>query len=432
MLSSQKRQELINSMAGADCRTRSHAYSQKSSRKGSGGTTSSTYLDSSPVRIFEHRRNPTCVDLEKQVVTEVSSPESFRETEQWLVDVMRSARTELPEKDESSTAAILFVDEKKCAKVFNEEFPVNKLQALLKINDWVPSHYMSVFYRFPVPVDIDDEDEPEVEKLWDWRYTISHPFDWDKLWVYFPATRTSVGIVRTWFDGYDTGFLDLESLVMAFSGPTMAHPMFLGLMSLQILTNDSMMNVREKGNRLYEAQKRTGFHTYNRLRVTEVDGDNDDCCGQDLTSVTSEILGAASNLTGWENASEQLLEYADFLKAENERFKTSRYYAGTGEAKRLGRYIDQQADKLKGDIHGALRDIRAWLSTAQFILQGVLNLVSQHDANVNIELAKDSKRIALESKRDSTSMTAIAVVTMFFLPGTFTAVSSDPCCPCSQ
>jgi hypothetical protein len=47
----------------------------------------------------------------------------------------------------------------------------------------------------------------------------------------------------------------------------------------------------------------------------------------------------------------------------------------------------------------------------------VYNLVTQQDAANNIELAADMKR-------DSTSMSAIAALTMAFLPGTFTAVRS--------
>lgn len=45
----------------------------------------------------------------------------------------------------------------------------------------------------------------------------------------------------------------------------------------------------------------------------------------------------------------------------------------------------------------------------------VFNLVTQQDAANTIEIAADTKR-------DSTSMNAIAALTMIFLPGTFTAV----------
>ena len=51
----------------------------------------------------------------------------------------------------------------------------------------------------------------------------------------------------------------------------------------------------------------------------------------------------------------------------------------------------------------------------------VFNFMAQKDNLVNISLANDSRRIAAASKRDSTAMKTIAVVTMFFLPGTYIA-----------
>jgi Mg2+ and Co2+ transporter CorA len=46
------------------------------------------------------------------------------------------------------------------------------------------------------------------------------------------------------------------------------------------------------------------------------------------------------------------------------------------------------------------------------------------DNIVNIGLAADSKQIAAASKRDSSAMKTIAVLTMLFLPATFVAVRS--------
>jgi hypothetical protein len=48
------------------------------------------------------------------------------------------------------------------------------------------------------------------------------------------------------------------------------------------------------------------------------------------------------------------------------------------------------------------------------------------DGMVNIGLAKDSKEIAAASKRDSSAMKIVAVLTTFFLPGTFMAVRCKP------
>ncbi|MCJ1267883.1 hypothetical protein MMC22_007769 [Lobaria immixta] len=51
----------------------------------------------------------------------------------------------------------------------------------------------------------------------------------------------------------------------------------------------------------------------------------------------------------------------------------------------------------------------------------LFNLIAKEDADLNIDLAKDQKTIALASKRDSSSMKTIALMTIAFLPGTFFA-----------
>lgn len=52
----------------------------------------------------------------------------------------------------------------------------------------------------------------------------------------------------------------------------------------------------------------------------------------------------------------------------------------------------------------------------------VYQFMSQKDSKTNIELAASSASIAKETKRDGTAMKTIAILTMFFLPGTFLAV----------
>ena len=50
------------------------------------------------------------------------------------------------------------------------------------------------------------------------------------------------------------------------------------------------------------------------------------------------------------------------------------------------------------------------------------NLIAQHDNIITQEIANDSRKISAASKRDSSAMKAIAVLTMCFLPGTFIAI----------
>lgn len=62
---------------------------------------------------------------------------------------------------------------------------------------------------------------------------------------------------------------------------------------------------------------------------------------------------------------------------------------------------------------------------ASGMLMGILqvhNLITQRDSLRNMDLGKDTKEIAAASKRDSSAMKTIAVLTMVFLPGTFVSV----------
>jgi hypothetical protein len=52
--------------------------------------------------------------------------------------------------------------------------------------------------------------------------------------------------------------------------------------------------------------------------------------------------------------------------------------------------------------------------------------MAQRDAKVNIKLVQSMEAIARESKRNSSAMKTIAILSMFFLPGTFVAISLTP------
>ena len=86
---------------------------------------------------------------------------------------------------------------------------------------------------------------------------------------------------------------------------------------------------------------------------------------------------------------------------------------------RGGKMRQRKIDKLEYVI-ASMEKQRKWFQNYKgqkySSMQLVFNLVTQQDALNNIELAADMKK-------DSTSMNAIAALTMVFLPGTFTAVS---------
>ena len=66
-----------------------------------------------------------------------------------------------------------------------------------------------------------------------------------------------------------------------------------------------------------------------------------------------------------------------------------------------------------------LEEAASWQQKAIIQVQGHFNLIARRDQTLNVDVARDTKKLAEDSKRDSTSMKAIAAVTTFFLPGNF-------------
>lgn len=59
-------------------------------------------------------------------------------------------------------------------------------------------------------------------------------------------------------------------------------------------------------------------------------------------------------------------------------------------------------------------------------INSFFNLASQADNRTNLDIARNSKAIAEETRKDSSSMITMATLTMLFLPGTFVSVSHCP------
>jgi Mg2+ and Co2+ transporter CorA len=86
--------------------------------------------------------------------------------------------------------------------------------------------------------------------------------------------------------------------------------------------------------------------------------------------------------------------------------------------------LRRQVDFLATSRTSLLIRLREIQRGAQTQLNVVYNFTAQRDSILNLETAKVTKELAVASKRDSSAMKTIAVLTMVFLPGTFLAVSN--------
>ncbi|KAK4069936.1 uncharacterized protein Triagg1_6731 [Trichoderma aggressivum f. europaeum] len=82
--------------------------------------------------------------------------------------------------------------------------------------------------------------------------------------------------------------------------------------------------------------------------------------------------------------------------------------------------LDERIEFLLSNIEHI--NIRSALKERMEAQQTVLfNLIAQADSLINVGLAQDSREMAVSSKQDSSAMKIIALLTTFFLPGTFIA-----------
>lgn len=99
---------------------------------------------------------------------------------------------------------------------------------------------------------------------------------------------------------------------------------------------------------------------------------------------------------------------------------------GRGEEDRRRR--EQITQSLMGGMEYLRRRARTMLEDCDIYLEQtnrqismMMNMISQREQTIGIEIAQASKSIAQESKRDSSSMKTLAVATMIYLPGTSVA-----------
>ena len=128
---------------------------------------------------------------------------------------------------------------------------------------------------------------------------------------------------------------------------------------------------------------------------------------KDVNKLISDVDVALRNLTKMQEAFERLDQ------------------SSSGHATTPPTHRQQLGDTLQY-LHSSMDKQKMWLHNYRdrkdIAMSLVFNLVTQQDAANNISIAKDMKR-------DSSSMNGIALLTMVFLPGTFTSVSAHSLYP---
>ena len=202
------------------------------------------------------------------------------------------------------------------------------------------------------------------------------------------------------------------------------HRMLLALLAHVHITLEMEDRFNMQIDRVIDTMQDTGFHADMKFDGTIPQSDE-----TDLGERSAKVSGMAANLVTTHLRSQGLLGLADFIQLECGRLALESSNESSAGFLQSNRYIMQHAKccALRSTAH---RDEAAsWRKQANIQVRGIFNLIAQRDQSQNIKIADASRALAEATKRDSTSMKALAVVTMCFLPGTFLAVRAHPSLP---
>lgn len=143
-------------------------------------------------------------------------------------------------------------------------------------------------------------------------------------------------------------------------------------------------------------------------------------------SLTKDLHVCEGLLLFFERTIEFQVRWIQFLRKQHDTFTLLRF--GISEATNLEQQFKIGSQKITASLdlsvslsRERLEQVKTLSRRIQIQLSVVANLITQNESRTNISIAEESKRIAVETKRDSDSMKTIAALTMVFLPGTFVA-----------
>ncbi|KAJ6440292.1 hypothetical protein O9K51_06082 [Purpureocillium lavendulum] len=179
-----------------------------------------------------------------------------------------------------------------------------------------------------------------------------------------------------------------------------------------------------------KVEKRTGYSTFNSRQA-------DKPAEEELGELSAQTSGSAAKLASTMRKTKTLERVLDWIlrmvaEEEGRMQQTQAQGGGTLAAEQS---LQEGCDLLKSHVNllkerqkNQLLDTEYTLKRTEVQVAALFSIISQQDSLHNLALSQATHTIAYHSYRDSSSMKTLAVVTMFFLPGSFiSALFSTGC-----
>lgn len=170
-----------------------------------------------------------------------------------------------------------------------------------------------------------------------------------------------------------------------------------------------------------EVERRTGYHKFQS---------RDDAIRQgELGPLAADTSGYATKLASVERKGKAVSKILDFMKLQISDYDSPKPKLAVAELAhdpRWSKHITNSCELLLHHIqvlhdrlHMQMVDNEYTLKRVDIQIQALFSLITQNDSLNSLKQAQSTQAIAEASYRDASSMKTLAVVTMFFLPGSF-------------
>lgn len=242
--------------------------------------------------------------------------------------------------------------------------------------------------------------------------------------AYYTGNQTTIGLMQVM-----TGAMGSIYLLHELIKPTVplhipgisSHPLTAVMFVISRLINFK----KETSNTIAieKVLRSAGLHNYTNWERN----DAMELPPHELVGFTASMVATSTGLLARTGELRSLVDALKYLQEENKAMK--QWCDATGKSL-AHQQIDEWADYLQLQAKNVQVYEESLAATASVVVQGLQNIIGQKNQEETRRIAEESKRLAEESRkiaeaswRDTTSVTAVTLITMVFLPATFMAVS---------
>lgn len=237
-----------------------------------------------------------------------------------------------------------------------------------------------------------------------------------------PNSGLTCGVVLTWSDE-QTAFISEELKgYYAMAG----YPLLLPI----LFTAYQRRLLHEEGKRIWERllevetmSGQTGVPVMHAKLLHALP------TSRNFDRMTKGVLEVVQLAAAWVNYTEVLLSAIEAIQESMRHINTTTPHARLDYVEKAESVMVEYLEFISQRCKVMLSELQYYYKRGQAQMTALYNYIAKSDAQSTLDISTSSRQIAAASRRDSSAMKGIALLTMFFLPGTYAAVSSTHAYP---